>query len=490
MDEGGEEANVTERPPPQNDEGGAGEAGGEMSDAAAIAISAATPSAASTAADADVDVVPPPPEEWEVRRDELKSMADDHFRNRSYALAIQRYRDALDLDPTNHVLLSNMSAAHLANGEKSKALHDARLCVEHAPPTYVKGHTRLAAAMFGLGRYNEASAVYAKVLGELDPNNVAARRGLDDCRAKQRIVNEEREIEASRLQGELDDQRRRAASEAEDKPNDKGNNDEDDLLDDFFSEVERVIEKPKPPMVGHGADGGDKCDDANGGGNVKTNRIKEQLNDLGTSTYQIDRILQTNYEWKNLNPFHVLDVPHTIDDDAIISLRYRALSLLVHPDKCPNDPNRAKDAFEQVRKAMKQMNDADKRRHVRALIEQGMKQGRRDYDVERSNRNGLDNNNHDANGGGDEEGGLARAQNRATMRIFAEIEHTRRDIERRKRDFEQRERSQEDEEKARERNEREYDKRWKEGERQEKRVGNWRDFQVGGEKGGKKGRLN
>ncbi|KAL3811379.1 hypothetical protein ACHAXA_000458 [Cyclostephanos tholiformis] len=427
------------------------------------------------------------PEEWEVRRDELKSEGDRHFRSKSYGPAIQSYQDALQLDPANHVILSNKSAAHLANGEKSKALHDARMCVEHAP-TWAKGHTRLAAAMFGLGRYNEAATVYAKVLGELDPNNDVARRGLEDCRLRQRIANEEKEREASRLQRELDRQRVAAAEDISTKEKENtnadgpGNNNEgDDVLDEFFNEVEKVTEKSTPTKGGDGTDG--KCD-GDGDAAAKTNRIKEQLNDLGTSTYQIDRLLQSNYEWKNLNPFHVLDIPHTIDDDSIISLRYRALSLLVHPDKCPEDPARAKDAFEQVRKAMTQMNDAEKRRHIRALIEQGMKQGKRDWDAERSNYNG-------GNIGTKEwEEGLARAQSRATMKIFAEIEHTRRDIERRKRDFEQRERSQEDEEKAKERNEREHDKRWKEGERQEKRVGNWRDFQVGGVKGGKKSRLN
>ncbi|KAL3785442.1 hypothetical protein ACHAW5_010922 [Stephanodiscus triporus] len=426
------------------------------------------------------------PEEWEVRRDELKSDGDAHFRSGKYADAIRSYQDALQLDPTNHVVLSNMSAAHLANGEKSKALHDARRCVEIAGH-WAKGHTRLAAAMMGLGRYNEAANVYSKVLEELDPKNEAARRGLEDCRSRQRIAREEKEREASELQKELDRQKKAAAAataegearEGKDIVGGQGN-DEDDLLDDFFSEVEKVTEKPTPSRDDGAVGGGD---------NVKTNRIKEQLNDLGSSAYQIDRLLQSNYEWKNLNPFHVLDMPHTIDDDSVISLRYRALSLLVHPDKCPDDPSRATIAFEQVRKAMSQMNDADKRRHVRALIEQGMKQGKRDWDAEKTR-------------GGDgvvvcveneserERDGLARAQNRATMKIFAEIEHTRRDIERRKREFEQRERSQEDEEKAKEKNERERDKRWREGERVEKRIGNWRDFQGGGDKGGKKGRLN
>jgi hypothetical protein len=128
------------------------------------------------------------------------------------------------------------------------------------------------------------------------------------------------------------------------------------------------------------------------------------------------------------------------------------------------------------------MNDMDKRRHVQSLIEQGMKQGRRDWEAERS-KGSVKSTNDDIDG-------LVKAQNKATMKIFAEIEHTRRDIDRRKQKFEQRERSQEDEEKMKEENEREHDKRWREGERVEKRVDNWRDFAGGGgDKTGKKGRL-
>lgn len=415
-------------------------------------------------------------EEWEVQRDELKSTGDSHFRLKAYALAIQAYQDALQLDPTNHIILSNKSAAHLANGEKSKALHDARKCVEHAS-SWAKGHTRLAAAMASLGRYNEAATVYSMVLNELEPSNAAAIAGLEDCRLKQQSAREEKEREASRLQMELD--RQKAEKEENERPNKSasrgGGDEEDDLLDDFFSEVEKVTEKPKPKTA--------KIDEGEGAEET-SKRIKTQLNDLGTSASQIDRILQINYEWKNLNPFHVLDIPYDIDDDSIISARYRALSLLVHPDKCTEDPVRAKDAFEQVRKAMTHMNDTDKRRHVRALIEQGMKQGRRDWEAAKKASDIVSNCDSIQ-----EQEALAQAQSKATMKIFAEIEQSRRNIERRKREYEKRERSQEDEEKAKEKNAREHDQRWREGERVEKRIGNWRDFQSGSEKCIKKGKL-
>ena len=412
-------------------------------------------------------------EEWEIQRDEFKAEADALFRSKSYSAATSSYESALQFDPTNHILLSNKSAAHLANGEKSKALHDARKCVEHAPKDWAKGHTRLAAAMAALGRYSEAIKVYSSVLNDMDADNEVARRGLEDCRAKERQITERKKEEALRVQTELDRQRSEAGNENKDKskPNNVATkeeknskseppNEEDDLLDDFFSEVEQATEKPKPETE---TGTSDELDESK-------KRIKIQLGDLGTSASQIDRLLQTNYEWKNLNPFYVLDMPHTVDDESIISARYRALSLLVHPDKNTNDAIRAKAAFEQVKKAMEQMGDENKRRHVSQLVEQGHKQGKRDWDEELAKRT-------TAISDKEKEEGLAAAQSKATMKIFASIEAKRRDVERRKRKFEQRERAQEDEEKDREKKEHDHDKKWRETGRVEKRVGNWRDFQ-------------
>jgi DnaJ family protein C protein 8 len=67
-------------------------------------------------------------------------------------------------------------------------------------------------------------------------------------------------------------------------------------------------------------------------------------------------------------------------------------------------------------------------------------------------------------------------QNKAVMKIFAEIERKRLDVERRQRNQEQRERSQEDAEVEKMKKEQEFDKHWKESHRVEKRIGNWRDF--------------
>lgn len=375
----------------------------------------------------------------------------------------------------------------------------------------MKGHTRLAAAMASLGRFGEAAGVYQRVLAEIDAGNEVAKRGLEDCRKRERLAKEEREREVRRVQMELDREKeekerlKRESLEQAQPANGPevtkcnhdrgGGEEEDDLLDDFFSEVEKVTEKKKISDNSHDNHSqsdrdnknGDQQNGATSDGNITTtnnnssssNRIKLELTNLGTSTHQINRLLQTNYEWKNLNPFYVLDIPHTIEDESIIAARYRALSLLVHPDKCPDDPIRAKTAFEQVRKAMASMNDEDKRRHVRALVDQGMKQGKRDFEEELRRTSGIKH--VDTSKLSDaERQTLQQYQQKATMKIFAEIEQKRREVEFRKRKFEQRERAQEDEEKEKEKKEMEHDKKWREMTRVEKRVGNWREFQGGG----------
>eukprot|EP00957_Ditylum_brightwellii_P201577 15326284-Ditylum_brightwellii.AAC.1 len=160
----------------------------------------------------------------------------------------------------------------------------------------------------------------------------------------------------------------------------------------------------------------------------------------------------------------------------IISHHYKALSLLIHPDKCSE--KRAKEAFEQVRIAMTLLKVEDKRKHVHDLIEQGQKQGTRDCQVSRTTSTTPTLLSKE-----EEEKQLQSYQEKAIMKVFATIEQKRRDVEQQKHAQEKRERDQE-EEKNKVKEEMEFHKRWREGNRVDQRVGSWRDFQGGD--GGKK----
>jgi DnaJ family protein C protein 8 len=87
--------------------------------------------------------------------------------------------------------------------------------------------------------------------------------------------------------------------------------------------------------------------------------------DLGDSDEAAERLTGKHAEWFNLNPFDVLRLPHTANEDDI-ARRYRRISGLVHPDKCRHE--RASDAFQAVKKAYDALQDPNKRRLSAALI--------------------------------------------------------------------------------------------------------------------------
>ena len=68
--------------------------------------------------------------------------------------------------------------------------------------------------------------------------------------------------------------------------------------------------------------------------------------DLGDPLEQVARLTTQNYEFKNLNPYAVLQMDIDASDDDI-KYRYRKLSAKVHPDKLSGVEN-AREAFEQV----------------------------------------------------------------------------------------------------------------------------------------------
>lgn len=358
-------------------------------------------------------------EDWQIQRDDLKKQGDTAFRLGQLAAAIRAYSEALSLDPEHAVLLSNRSAAYLKNGQKSAALHDAQACVKIGT-LGLKGKSRLAAALQALGRCRPALQEWESIL-EKDANYAAAVQGAKACR--------------DALPSDEDDKK-------EIKTDFKTEDDEDDDLADFFDDVEEaaktVVEQKKEEAA------------------TTSRQIMKHKTNLGTVQDQIVRLLGDNYKWRNLNPFFVLDLPHTATVDEI-QRRYKALSLLLHPDKNQREP-KAQEAFDEVLKAKAVLiDDPNKANHTRQLIEEGMKQGEKEF-----HKNG---------------GSLEECQDKAVQKIFAEIEYKRRQILERERQQELRERQQEEEGAKKEKEAAKFDKEWREEDRVGKRVGNWRGFQ-------------
>lgn len=78
-----------------------------------------------------------------------------------------------------------------------------------------------------------------------------------------------------------------------------------------------------------------------------------------TSPQQIDRLLRPGCSYLNLNPFEVLQLDPDTFDLAEARKKYKKLSLLLHPDKNPDDKERSQRAFEYLKKAMCALEDPD-----------------------------------------------------------------------------------------------------------------------------------
>ncbi|KAJ1679364.1 Hsp90 cochaperone, partial [Spiromyces aspiralis] len=113
--------------------------------------------------------------------DELKALGNKAFASGQFEDAIKHFTQAIEKDPSNHVLYSNRSAAYASLKDWDKALEDGYKTVE-INPTWAKGYGRKGTALLGLGRYEEAREVFNEGL-KLDANNAQLKKGLQDAEA-------------------------------------------------------------------------------------------------------------------------------------------------------------------------------------------------------------------------------------------------------------------------------------------------------------------
>jgi len=112
----------------------------------------------------------------------LKDQGNAELSKGNLKEAIDLYSQAITLDPSNHVLYSNRSAAYAKMEKYSEALTDGEKTVS-IKPDWGKGYSRKGNALAYLNRNTEAVATYEKGL-TLDPSNQQLKESLEDCRAK------------------------------------------------------------------------------------------------------------------------------------------------------------------------------------------------------------------------------------------------------------------------------------------------------------------
>ena len=91
-----------------------------------------------------------------------------------------KFSQAIEADPSNHVLYSNRSGAYASLKNYDKALEDATKTTE-LKPDWSKGWSRKGAALHGVGNLVDATDSYDEAL-KLDANNAQAKSGLDSVK--------------------------------------------------------------------------------------------------------------------------------------------------------------------------------------------------------------------------------------------------------------------------------------------------------------------
>ncbi|CAI6081430.1 unnamed protein product [Clonostachys chloroleuca] len=108
--------------------------------------------------------------------DELKALGNKAIAEKNFDEAIDKFTQAIALQPENHILYSNRSAAYASKKEWDNALRDAEKTTE-IKPDWAKGYGRKGAALHGKGDLVAAHDAYEAGLKQ-DPNNAQLKSGL------------------------------------------------------------------------------------------------------------------------------------------------------------------------------------------------------------------------------------------------------------------------------------------------------------------------
>lgn len=208
-----------------------------------------------------------------------------------------------------------------------------------ANPSWLKAYLRLGAALTAAGQHAEAVDTYSKAL-KVDPTAVAVSMALS--RAKVMAAGAAAAGAAAAGPQASAHDAAGAGGGGEDTPVAAADGGGEDLMASFMGEVAAATAEVRA-------------------------RGRKRAYTPGSAEVEVARLLQEHHAWVNLDPFLVLGLAPDAEEEEI-KRHYRALSAVVHPDKCSLP--RASEAFEEVKRAYQTLKDEERRAACVQLYEE------------------------------------------------------------------------------------------------------------------------
>ena len=211
-------------------------------------------------------------------------------------------------------------------------------------------------------------------------------------------------------------------------------------------------------------------------------KATEKADSVLTPKQQIERLLRPGSTYRNLNPYEVLQIDPELPIEDIRK-KYRRLSILVHPDKNQDDPDRAQAAFDAVKKAYALLDDEKTRKKCFELVEeargrtqQNMQEKRKKI-IKEVKAKGLKPEGDNIKIEEDNPEAYKNAVHILTMKLFADLERRRRQLETKASEEAAKKRETELAAEERKNVEKEFAKNWEES--RQGRVDSWLSFKSG-----------
>lgn len=200
----------------------------------------------------------------------------------------------------------------------------------------------------------------------------------------------------------------------------------------------------------------------------------EKKDSIYTNKQQIERLLRPGSSYANLNPFDVLLLENFEAPIDEVKKQYKKLSILLHPDKNPDDRERAQTAFEVINRAYKTLQDEKTRADALEVVEEARHRTRQAVEEKRKRlrREGR----RDVTLEEDDPAKFQQAVKVLTMKLFADYERKRRSALERMQEEKKRKREEELTEEKDKREKDEWNKNYEES--REVRISSWKSFQT------------